>query len=107
MKAFRRSFWIAWILAIISAPHWFQAKGIAVCIGLTKLDPQHYAQNPGTLSGCDNDARDMLDIAAKAFGEPGKLLLNEQATRETVLTEITRAHLANRKNFPCTNIFDV
>ncbi len=66
-------------------------KAKLVCIGLTHLDPKNYAGDPGTLTGCDHDAQDMQAIGSMNLGDPGTLLVNEQATRQSVLNAIDSA----------------
>jgi hypothetical protein len=65
-------------------------KGIAVCVGLNAVDPAHYAGWPGTLFGCENDARDIAAIATQT-GFAAKKLLTAQATRDAVLGAIRAA----------------
>jgi len=66
------------------------AKGIALNIGLNKVDPVHYSGWDGALKGCINDANAMKEI-----GEYQDFLitqlLNEQATRSNVISELKHA----------------
>jgi hypothetical protein len=65
-------------------------RGMAVCVGLNGVDPDHYAGWPGTLAGCENDATDMAAIATqKGFGV--KKILTPHATRKAILDEIRAA----------------
>lgn len=66
------------------------AKGISIHIGLNKVDPAHYDGWDGALSGCINDANDMLAIAKKK-GFASVTLLDEQATAKAVTKAIADA----------------
>jgi hypothetical protein len=68
--------------------------GIALCIGLNRIDPAHYGSS-GILFGCENDANDMLAIA-KTKGFTGDTILTEKATRAAVLDKIRQAKSALR-----------
>jgi hypothetical protein len=68
----------------------------SVCVGLTAVDPRAYDGWAGDCPGCDLDAR-MLHARCLAAGAQGKLLLNEQATRENVEQTILRAGLGLRR----------
>lgn len=65
------------------------AKGISLHIGLNSIDPAHYG-TPGTLRGCENDARSMQRIAAQS-GYSSTTLLTRNATSSRVLQELNRA----------------
>ena len=59
------------------------AQGISIHIGLDEVDPAHYG-TPRPLHACENDARDMAEIARGAgFGER-TVLLSRQATADAV-----------------------
>ena len=66
------------------------AKGIALTIGLDKVDPNHYAGWSGPLNACEADAKDMADIA-ESRGFKTLSLLTPEAKRNTVLDRITEA----------------
>jgi hypothetical protein len=66
-----------------------QAKGLYLTIGLNQIDPAAYG-NSGDLMGCENDARDVAALAARA-GITGTTLLTRQATSAAVLAEMARA----------------
>jgi metacaspase-1 len=66
------------------------ATGISIHIGLNRVDPNHYQGWSGTLRGCENDAHAMEAIArGRRFST--NLLLNEEATADSVKTAIARA----------------
>jgi len=69
------------------------AKGIALCIGVNRVDPKHYQGWDGPLRGCENDAKDMLAIAlSKGFEEKASgTLLTSDATRKKVIDGIKKA----------------
>jgi hypothetical protein len=71
------------------------AKGISLNIGLNFVDPYQYGDAFEELQGCENDARDMLTLAA-IQGFQTTLLVNKQATSTAVISEIKNA--ANRLN---------
>ena len=64
-------------------------QGLYLTIGLNSIDPAAYG-GPGTLTACENDARDLANIAQKA-GFTGTTLLTQQATSRAVLTELMKA----------------
>ena len=41
-----------------------QGQALSLHIGLNEFDPGHYGE-PGTLAGCENDARDMAELAKR------------------------------------------
>lgn len=64
-------------------------SGYSLHIGLNQIDPKHYGNN-GQLLGCENDARDMQEIAdSKGFNS--KLLLTPEATAANVIGIIKSA----------------
>lgn len=65
------------------------AQGRSLHIGLNYIDTNHYT-NDGALNGCVYDAEDMQAIAEREHYET-KVLLNEEATRQNVIAEITEA----------------
>jgi hypothetical protein len=66
------------------------AKGMALTIGVNRVDPRHYAGWSGPLNACEADAADMAAIA-----RTGKFkvqsLLTRRATRTAVLGGLARA----------------
>src|SRR5206468_3796320 len=68
----------------------------ALCIGLNGVDPNAYGGWDGELSGCINDANDMESIAGSRGFKVAKLL-NERATRQTVLDAIAEAGRASKR----------
>jgi metacaspase-1 len=67
------------------------AKGLSVHIGLNRVDPAHYHNWDGALRACENDARDMRELAEQAGFEGSELLLTEDATAEHVIQAISEA----------------
>lgn len=65
-------------------------KGIAVNIGLNKVDPRHYEGWSGKLTACEADANDMAALA-KARGFTVNKYLTKRATRNAVLKAIASA----------------
>lgn len=60
-----------------------KAKGFALCIGVNKVDPNHYAGWSGPLVACENDARHMSHmLTVKGFETT--ILLTRNATRANV-----------------------
>src|SRR5262245_57351527 len=71
------------------------AQGIAIHIGLNRVDPNHYKDASGDpwngqLFGCEADARDMAAIAP-VQGFTSTSLLNEPATSNDVLSVLADA----------------
>jgi len=66
------------------------ATGISIHIGLNRVNPSHYQGWDGKLKGCENDAHAMEAIASKQKFATS-LLLNEQATAESVKAAIAGA----------------
>lgn len=66
------------------------AKGISVNIGLNYVDKKHYQGWDGKLGGCVNDANDMYNIATSQ-GFQGTKLVDNLATRQTIIQSITQA----------------
>jgi len=66
------------------------AKGIALTIGLNKVDPKHYDGWDGELTACEADANDMA-VIARAGGFSVNTLLTKAATRKTIISEIEKA----------------
>lgn len=64
-------------------------KGQYLTIGVNSLDASAYGA-PGTLGGCENDARDMARIAEQQ-GFTGVTLLTAEATSFSVLAELRKA----------------
>ena len=67
------------------------AKGISIHIALEEFDPKEYGGNEGKLPSCKQDMQDMQKIASSQKFESIKLLLNEEATRDNVVSAITSA----------------
>lgn len=65
-------------------------SGRSLHIGLNRVNPNAYNGWYGFLTGCVNDANAMLAIA-QAQGYESTLLLDEQATRDNVLTWLDNA----------------
>lgn len=65
------------------------SKGAALMIGLNSVDSNHYAGWSGALDVCENDAKDMAEIAASK-GFEVKTLLTQEATRDNVIREISQ-----------------
>lgn len=63
------------------------SKGIAVNVGLNFIDKTVYGTD-GALKGCVNDAKAMQAIA-NSQGFETKLILNEEATHNRIVNEIT------------------
>lgn len=67
------------------------ANGISLHIGLNRVDPAKYGGWNGQLNACENDARDMAEIARKTGFEDRTMLLTEDGTVENVTAELARA----------------
>lgn len=65
-------------------------RGIALTIGLNRVDPVHYGDTM-TLRGCVNDANDMFAITQGKRFECFEPLLDEKATRAEVSSTIKKA----------------
>ncbi len=65
-------------------------KGIAVLIGLNRVDPNFYSGWDGALPVCEKDATDLADFLKKKKFVT-KNLLTQTATRKNVLAEIDAA----------------
>lgn len=63
-------------------------KGIALSIGLNRVDPIHYGGWSGELNACEADAMDMADIA-ESQGFSTRKMITKAATRQNVLNEIS------------------
>jgi metacaspase-1 len=66
------------------------AIGKALTIGLNSVDPKHYEGWDGELFACENDARDMADLA-QSQGFEVETLLTQKATRKNVLERLKKA----------------
>jgi metacaspase-1 len=66
------------------------AKGMALTIGLNRVDPGRYAGWDGALQACENHARDLAEIA-RGRGFEVITLLTPEATREKVLAGLGAA----------------
>ena len=65
-------------------------KGISIHIGLNFVDPHKYEGWNGALNACENDARDMRQIADNR-GFVSKLITSKDATADKVIDEIASA----------------
>jgi hypothetical protein len=66
------------------------AQGLAINIGLNRVDPAAYHGWDGQLKACEADAEDMHALAAAA-GIEGDLILTEEATADRVIAAIADA----------------
>ncbi|MDQ3022052.1 MAG: caspase family protein [Bacteroidota bacterium] len=66
------------------------AKGYSLHIGINKVDPNHYQGWDGELTACEFDAKDMNDLAKSKGFNNRKVLLTKQATRNAVISELTK-----------------
>lgn len=62
-----------------SAPTPKRPKGYALCVGVNKVDPDHYAGWSGPLNACENDARNMAAMLTTR-GFAASTLLTRNAT---------------------------
>ncbi|MCT2590936.1 caspase family protein [Streptomyces sp. N2-109] len=60
------------------------ARGVSIHIGLNTVDPDKYGGWDGKLIACENDARDMQQLAHQAGFEEQTTLLSAEATVENV-----------------------
>jgi metacaspase-1 len=67
-----------------------KAAGLAVHVGLNAVDPDHYAGWSGPLNACEQDAKDMAEIAKKGAMK-SKVLLTGNGTRRKTLSAIRAA----------------
>ncbi|MGW2088622.1 caspase family protein [Streptomyces sp. NPDC001880] len=67
------------------------AQGMSIHIGLNKVDPTKYNGWDGTLVACENDARDMDQLAKAAGIQDRVMLLSAQATVDAITTELRKA----------------
>jgi hypothetical protein len=65
-------------------------RGLSLHIGLNYVDPGRYSGWDGALVACENDARDIKQIASTLDYAP-TLLLTRDATRDAVLNAIKNA----------------
>lgn len=66
------------------------AKGMSLHLGLNSVDPNHYNGWSGPLRACEFDSQDMQDVAEQN-GYETRMLLTDQATRDSVKNSIIRA----------------
>lgn len=59
-------------------------RALAIHVGLNAVDPSHYNGWSGTLTACENDARDMAELARSARFDV-QVLLTRQATSARLL----------------------
>jgi len=67
------------------------ANGISLHIGLNRVDPAKYGGWDGKLNACENDARDMEQIARNAGYGDRTMLLTADGTVDNVTAELRRA----------------
>ncbi|WP_081239140.1 caspase family protein [Streptomyces viridosporus] len=67
------------------------ARGRSLHIGLNRVDPARYDGWNGKLIACENDARDMDELAEKTGIEDRVTLLTAQATVDNVTAELRKA----------------
>lgn len=67
------------------------AHGMSLHIGLNRVDPAKYGGWDGALVACENDARDMAQIAENAGFTDRTVLLTEEATVENVTAALREA----------------
>jgi len=65
-------------------------KGLALGVGLNRVDPGHYDGWDGELGGSENDAVDMMSLAQRN-GFTTRLLKSQQCTRNGVIQSIADA----------------
>ena len=71
-----------------------KSQALSLHIGLNEFDPAHYGE-PGTLAGCENDARDMAKLAKReGFTAITPPLLTKKATAANVVGAIKKAAAA-------------
>lgn len=82
----------AWATCLMAATGSSAAdpKGRALCLGLNKVSPTHYAGWDGELFACEADARDMTTLAT-SHGFEATTLLTTDAGRDAVLNAIAAA----------------
>ncbi|MEU5806320.1 caspase family protein [Streptomyces sp. NPDC047718] len=66
------------------------ATGLSIHVGLNQVDPAKYNGWDGQLTACENDARDMAELA-RAAGFQDTVLLTEQGTVGNITTELRKA----------------
>ncbi len=66
-------------------------KGYSIHIGLNFVSPAHYDGWDGELVACENDARDMADLAEGQGFSTIKTLIRSKATRAAVKRELAAA----------------
>ncbi len=67
------------------------STALSLHIGLNSFDPNHYGE-PGTLAGCENDARDMVKLAkSRKFSPVVPPLMTKKATAAAVIGAIRAA----------------
>lgn len=71
--------------------------GISIHIGLNEIDPAHYGSKYA-LTGCINDAKDMLAIAGEKKFDESYILSDQQGTSANVLAHLSKAAKKLKKN---------
>ncbi|MFF3862682.1 caspase domain-containing protein [Streptomyces sp. NPDC002209] len=64
--------------------------GVSIHVGLNNVDPRKYDGWDGQLMACENDARDMAELA-RGVGFDDTVILTEDATVGTVTTALRKA----------------
>ncbi|HZG06498.1 MAG TPA: caspase family protein [Streptomyces sp.] len=67
------------------------AHGMSLHIGINRVDPAKYGGWDGKLIACENDARDMEQLAREAKVEDRTVLLTADATVDNVTAELRKA----------------
>jgi len=65
------------------------SKAYSLHLGLNSVNPAHYGGWSGDLVACENDARDMNDIARKMKYSKRVVLMTKQATRNNLVKNLT------------------
>lgn len=76
-------------------------KGISIHIGVNIVDTEHYGSEVVPLETCEQDAKDMQQLALAQNFKSSYLLLSENATREAVSDAIRTAS----KELKCGDMF--
>ncbi len=66
------------------------ARGISVHVGVNDVDSEHYGGWSSPLKACENDARDMFELA-QSQGFDSRLLVAADATRDAVKSAVEAA----------------
>jgi metacaspase-1 len=63
------------------------ANALSLHLGLNSVDPRYYQGWDGSLRGCEQDARDMYDLA-RGLGYKAKILLTKQCTADALIKNL-------------------